>query len=216
VLLNTTLAHGSGEWVAASWPVCRTTDLVNPKLMGAALTYARRYGLFTLVGLAGEDDLDAPPELVELERDRSAPEDPGAEVADPAVRSTPAGKEQQLQPDLAKAASWDHIPAQVPIDKPSRPDPGNPPRKRRHAVFPPPFAGELQNALRELGAIENPDVLFQWGLTILPLRNRLSEEARVTLDAAFFKRADELGADPELLVAFAPNPRPPIERPAHS
>src|SRR6516225_4457481 len=28
--------------------------------MGAALTYARRYGLFTLVGIAGEDDLDAP------------------------------------------------------------------------------------------------------------------------------------------------------------
>ena len=31
--------------------------------MGAALTYARRYGLFTLVGIAGEDDLDAPKDL---------------------------------------------------------------------------------------------------------------------------------------------------------
>src|SRR5215212_7158117 len=60
VLLTTTLAHGSGEWVSACWPVCRTLDMTNPKLMGAALTYARRYGLFTLVGLAGEDDLDAP------------------------------------------------------------------------------------------------------------------------------------------------------------
>ena len=39
VLLTTTIAHG---------------------LMGAALTYARRYCLFTMVGLAGEDDLDAP------------------------------------------------------------------------------------------------------------------------------------------------------------
>jgi hypothetical protein len=28
--------------------------------MGAALTYARRYALFSLVGIAGEDDLDAP------------------------------------------------------------------------------------------------------------------------------------------------------------
>ncbi len=28
--------------------------------MGVALTYARRYALFTLVGIAGEDDLDAP------------------------------------------------------------------------------------------------------------------------------------------------------------
>jgi hypothetical protein len=56
VMLTTTLAHGSGEWVSASWPVSRTADM----LMGAALTYARRYGLFTLVGIAGEDDLDAP------------------------------------------------------------------------------------------------------------------------------------------------------------
>jgi hypothetical protein len=28
--------------------------------MGAALSYARRYALFTVVGIAGEDDLDAP------------------------------------------------------------------------------------------------------------------------------------------------------------
>ena len=60
VLLTTTLAHGSGEWISATWPVCRTADMSNPKLMGAALTYARRYGLFTLVGIAGEDDLDGP------------------------------------------------------------------------------------------------------------------------------------------------------------
>src|SRR5262249_50602765 len=32
----------------------------NPHRMGASLTYARRYALFTLVGIAGEDDLDAP------------------------------------------------------------------------------------------------------------------------------------------------------------
>ena len=32
----------------------------QPHRMGAALTYARRYALFALVGIAGEDDLDAP------------------------------------------------------------------------------------------------------------------------------------------------------------
>jgi hypothetical protein len=58
MLLATTLAHSSGEWIAARWPVCRVSDLGNPQLMGAALTYARRYGLFALAGLAGEDDLD--------------------------------------------------------------------------------------------------------------------------------------------------------------
>src|SRR5438045_6758697 len=58
--LTTTLAHSSGEWVSSEWPVCRISDIASAQRMGAALTYARRYGLFTLVGIAGEDDLDAP------------------------------------------------------------------------------------------------------------------------------------------------------------
>jgi hypothetical protein len=60
VNLTTTLAHASGEWVASDWPVCPIGETANPQRMGAALTYARRYALFTLVGIAGEDDLDAP------------------------------------------------------------------------------------------------------------------------------------------------------------
>src|SRR5215467_5805007 len=59
VHLTTTLAHASGEWVASDWPVCPIAETANPQRMGAALTYARRYALFTLVGIAGEDDLDA-------------------------------------------------------------------------------------------------------------------------------------------------------------
>jgi len=58
--LTTVLAHASGEWIASDWPVCRLADCAAPHRMGAALTYARRYALFTLVGIAGEDDLDAP------------------------------------------------------------------------------------------------------------------------------------------------------------
>ena len=60
VKLTTTLAHSSGEWIASDWHVCSTGDTAAPHKLGAALTYARRYGLFTLVGIAGEDDLDAP------------------------------------------------------------------------------------------------------------------------------------------------------------
>jgi hypothetical protein len=60
VNLTTVLAHASGEWIASDWPVCPITELASPRRMGAALTYARRYALFTLVGIAGEDDLDAP------------------------------------------------------------------------------------------------------------------------------------------------------------
>ena len=60
VNLTTVLAHSSGEWIASEWPVCTVADTTTPHRMGAALTYARRYALFTLVGIAGEDDLDAP------------------------------------------------------------------------------------------------------------------------------------------------------------
>jgi hypothetical protein len=60
VHLTTTLAHASGEWIASDWPVCPIAETANPQRMGAALTYARRYALFTLVGIAGEDDLDVP------------------------------------------------------------------------------------------------------------------------------------------------------------
>jgi hypothetical protein len=58
--LTTVLAHASGEWISSEWPVCQITDIASAQRMGAALTYARRYALFTLVGIAGEDDLDAP------------------------------------------------------------------------------------------------------------------------------------------------------------
>jgi hypothetical protein len=57
---TTTLAHSSGEWLSSDWPVCSIEEMASPKRMGAALTYARRYALFALVGIAGEDYLDAP------------------------------------------------------------------------------------------------------------------------------------------------------------
>ena len=61
--LTTLLAHASGEWISSDWPVCSIGDMAAPHRMGAALTYARRYALFALVGIAGEDDLDAPDAL---------------------------------------------------------------------------------------------------------------------------------------------------------
>ena len=60
IRLTTLLAHASGEWISSDWPVCPISDIASPQRMGAALSYARRYALFTLVGIAGEDDLDAP------------------------------------------------------------------------------------------------------------------------------------------------------------
>ena len=77
VNLTTVLAHASGEWIASDWPVCPISETATPHRMGAALTYARRYALFTLVGIAGEDDLDAP-DLVTPTTPSSSSEKPKA------------------------------------------------------------------------------------------------------------------------------------------
>jgi hypothetical protein len=63
VNLTTVLLHTSGEWISSHWPVCQLSETSAPRRMGAALTYARRYALFTMVGIAGEDDLDAPSDM---------------------------------------------------------------------------------------------------------------------------------------------------------
>src|SRR6476660_7986734 len=77
IRLTTVLAHSSGEWVSSDWPVCPVSETAAPHRMGAALTYARRYALFTLVGIAGEDDLDAPdlagPTVPNSDAERSGP-----------------------------------------------------------------------------------------------------------------------------------------------
>ena len=73
VNLTTVLAHASGEWIASDWPVCAISETATPHRMGAALTYARRYALFTLVGIAGEDDLDAPDLTTPTNRAVAAP-----------------------------------------------------------------------------------------------------------------------------------------------
>src|SRR3954469_12633208 len=60
IRLTTVLAHSSGEWMSSDWPVCAVSETAAPQRMGAALTYARRHSLFALVGIAGDDDVDAP------------------------------------------------------------------------------------------------------------------------------------------------------------
>src|SRR3974377_894878 len=57
ISLTTPLAPASGEWVSSDWPVCPVSETAAPQRLGAALTYARGYALFTLVGIAREGDL---------------------------------------------------------------------------------------------------------------------------------------------------------------
>ena len=91
IRLTTVLAHSSGEWVSSDWPVCSVSETAAPHRMGAALTYARRYALFTLVGIAGEDDLDAP-DLSSVQGPASRAET--LERADPARSGAPVSRRQ--------------------------------------------------------------------------------------------------------------------------
>ena len=101
VNLTTMLAHASGEWIASDWPVCAVAETANPQRMGAALTYARRYALFTLVGIAGEDDLDAP-DLCD------GPPSPSASALGASVRPTPminlGDRRERLATDMPAVA----------------------------------------------------------------------------------------------------------------
>lgn len=56
LMLDTMLAHASGQWIASQWPVVKLP--AAPQVIGSALTYARRYTLFALVGIAGEGEDD--------------------------------------------------------------------------------------------------------------------------------------------------------------
>ncbi|WP_426614831.1 ERF family protein [Bradyrhizobium sp. McL0616] len=91
IRLTTTLVHASGEWVSSDWPVCLISETAAPHRLGAALTYARRYALFTLVGIAGEDDVDAP--------------DVGGQVAVGYGPNTEAGAAQKTAPRSDRRAA---------------------------------------------------------------------------------------------------------------
>jgi len=54
--LITTLAHWpSGDTIVGVYPI-RTTNDTNPQLFGAGVTYARRYSMQAMLGIAAEDD----------------------------------------------------------------------------------------------------------------------------------------------------------------
>jgi hypothetical protein len=106
IRLTTLLAHASGEWISSDWPVCPTSETAAPHRMGAALTYARRYALFALVGIAGEDDLDAPDLLVEPSPIAEAPAHPDLNRQTPRKPSNGSvHKPRQPKPVLATEAS---------------------------------------------------------------------------------------------------------------
>jgi hypothetical protein len=56
--LRTALVHTSGEWIGGTLPLKATGNkgVNDMQALGAAITYARRYGLLAILGLATDDD----------------------------------------------------------------------------------------------------------------------------------------------------------------
>jgi hypothetical protein len=169
IRLTTTLVHASGEWVSSDWPVCPVSETAAPHRLGAALTYARRYALFTLVGIAGEDDLDAPG----LPAGGFSPE---AHKSPPKPEQGPAGLE--LKPGR---------PAQTANGR-ARPEESKPVTLSADAS-----ANLRHQLIAELEQLVDPESLAIWAHRALPLKNQLATTDAQIVEVAFAARLRQLG-----------------------
>ena len=173
IRLKTVLAHSSGEWISSDWPVCPLEDMASPKRMGAALTYARRYALFALVGIAGEDDLDAPDLHV------AEPVDPRGAHAASHHRPRPNGGDGQLgQRPSAKPRAE---PSQAPADSGLR--------RKLSAVL-------RDQLLRDVGNLNSAEGAAVWARRILPAKNTLHESDARQVEEAFSAKLTTINAQP--------------------
>jgi ERF superfamily protein len=162
VSLTTVLAHSSGEWIASDWPVCALSDLATPRRMGAALTYARRYALFTLVGIAGEDDLDAP-DLGGQPAEASRKAGNGLGNG----RPTGSGGDQPLGSFAQSRKPW------------------SPPKQ---LLDPDKSAALRDRLLNELEGITDPDGATAWAQRSLVAKNTLTGSDAARVEAEFASR----------------------------
>ena len=170
IRLTTTLAHSSGEWLSSEWPVCPIAETAAPRRMGAALTYARRYALFTLVGIAGEDDLDAP-DLAEGAKPDAANKRGAADEGSVAARSQPAAA-ADLRPSATSAARR--------AEKLARP---------ARTVLAPDQSAELrERLLADIGQLQSPDEAADWVHKNLGAKNTLVVTDADAVEAAFRDR----------------------------
>src|SRR6266481_470847 len=168
VTLTTMLAHASGEWIASDWPVCHIADMASPHRMGAALTYARRYALFTLVGIAGEDDLDAP-DLCE-----AAPPAPSA-----------ANRVLKPMPDQ----SW--VPSRNPGNGRGR---GMTKGGSPALIDGEQSAALRDRLLAEIGNIGSAELAANWAREALAAKNKLAATDAKLVEDAFEQRLSELAS----------------------
>ena len=171
VNLTTMLAHASGEWIASDWPVCPVTDMASPQRMGAALTYARRYALFTLVGIAGEDDLDAP------------------DLCAPAPTTAIAGQAQPRRWRTAERRDGLRISASQPWQRPSPPS-GQ--ACERTGSSPDELAALRDRLVSEIAGLQSHESATSWAREALAAKNRLTAADAKLLEDAFEQRLTRL------------------------
>ena len=163
IRLTTMLVHSSGEWVSSDWPVCPVSEIAAPHKMGAALTYARRYALFTLVGIAGEDDLDAP-DLTSIKLNG------GASI-------TAAGGPQKVNGQAAPG-NGSHP---RPLPRPSKPVLAADASARLH-----------DQLLAEMAALSGADEMLAWAHRTLPTKNTLGTDDAREVEKEFGDRMEAL------------------------
>jgi hypothetical protein len=169
VRLSTVLAHASGEWIASDWPVCGISETTTPHRMGAALTYARRYGLFTLVGIAGEDDLDAP--------DLIAP-------TQPAAPRTETGKKK------------DRLNGDRKYSSPGQPGSGQQKLANRARTLAPEASAVLRDQLiAELKGLSSTEQATDWAHRVLAAKTNLVFTDAKQIELAFQLKLSTLMTD---------------------
>src|SRR5271157_2077660 len=178
VSLTTVLAHSSGEWIASDWPVCALSEMAAPRRMGAALTYARRYALFTLVGIAGEDDLDAP------------------DLAGQPAEGTPTAGNGFDQGKVNGSGAAGALGAFAKNRKPWTPP--------KQALAPEASATLRDRLVGELSGLASADETTTWALRALGAKNTLRDVDAAVVEAAFASRMAELGEGGEALGEASP------------
>jgi hypothetical protein len=170
IRLTTVLAHSSGEWLSSDWPVCPIADTAAPQRMGAALTYARRYALFTLVGIAGEDDLDAP------------------DLATAGQLNTEAGSSSSGNRARTNVLG----PANPPVTA------GSKPRQAAGEILSLDQSGDLRGRLiKEIQDLNSIEAATSWAHQALVAKNRLTVGDAQLVENAFRAKVAELeGIDP--------------------
>jgi hypothetical protein len=169
IRLTTLLAHSSGEWVSSDWPVCPVADTAAPHKMGAALTYARRYALFTLVGIAGEDDLDAPDlPVLRLSGGTEGHTDLKKMNRSPETKPPPWQKENGSRRPIGRAS---------PVPAPDQ------------------FAVVRDRLLAEIAGLGSTDAAATWARDAIKAKNSLTGGDARAVEEAFGQRLSELAPE---------------------